>query len=354
MNIFVAAIGAMLTLAVSSAIAAEPKEGDYIVHDFHFATGESLPELRLHYTTLGTLHRDAAGHATNAVLMLHGTTGTGKTFLAPSLSAALFGPSQALDTTKYFIILPDGIGRGGSSKPSDGLRTKFPHYGYNDIVTAQHALLVDGLGIDHLRLIVGTSMGGMHAWLWAERYPDVADGIMPVASQPIAVTGRNYLWRLMITQAIRTDPDWQDGNYTNPPSHFANVLPLFNIMTGSPRTLEAAARNQADAHTALDKMINDARKIYDANDYLYWFAAVDDYNPEPDLDKIRSKLFAVNFADDLLNPVQLNTMERVMPKVAGGRFVIVPEGPDTMGHQTLTQGKIWAPYLTQLIESLPQ
>jgi homoserine O-acetyltransferase/O-succinyltransferase len=342
----------LFIIVAGSALASEPKESDYVARDFKFASGETLAELKLHYTTIGTLQRDAAGHATNAVLMLHGTTGTGKNFLAPSLANVLFGPGQVLDTTKYFIILPDGIGRGGSSKPSDGLRTKFPHYGYNDIVTAQHALVTDGLAIDHLRLIVGTSMGGMHSWLWAERYPDMADGIMPVASQPVAVTGRNYLWRLMITQAIRSDPDWQDGNYQTPPSHFVNSLPLFNIMTGSPRTLEAAGRTQADARATLEKIVADARKAFDANDYLYWFTAVDDYNPEPDLDKIRAKVFAVNFADDLLNPVQLNTMERVMPKVPGGRYVIVPEGPETMGHQTLTQGKVWAPYLVQLIASL--
>jgi homoserine O-acetyltransferase len=345
---------ALLVMYLPVKAAPPQQEADFIAKDFQFTSGETLTELKLHYTTLGTLQRDAAGHATNAVLMLHGTTGTGKNFLSPSLAGALFGPGQPLDADKYFIILPDGIGRGGSSKPSDGLRTKFPHYGYNDMVTAQHAVVTEGVGIDHLRLIVGTSMGGMQSWLWAERYPDMADGIMPVASQPVAATGRNYMWRLMIVDAIRSDPDWKDGNYTSPPTHFVRALPLFNVMTGSPRTLEAVGKTGPETRATLDKLVADYGKAVDANDYLYWFTAIDDYNPEPDLGKIKAKVFAVNFADDLLNPVQLGKMAELMPKVAGSRFVIVPEGPDTIGHQTLTQGKVWAPYLSQLIESLPK
>ena len=350
--LFAFALTAALNLPAEAA--SLPQEADFVARDFKFASGEMLPELKLHYITLGTLQRDANGHATNAVLMLHGTTGTGKNFLSPSLAGSLFGAGQPLDTEKYFIILPDGIGRGGSSKPSDGLRTKFPHYGYNDMVTAQHAIVAEALGIEHLRLIVGTSMGGMQSWLWAERYPDMADGIMPVASQPVAATGRNYIWRLMIIDAIRSDPDWKDGNYTSPPSHFVKTLPLFNVMTGSPRTLEASGKSQTETRATLDKLVADYGKSIDANDYLYWFTAIDDYNPEPELGKIKSKIYAVNFADDLLNPVQLGKMDLIMPKVAGGKFVIVPEGPDTIGHQTLTQAKVWAPYLTQLIEDLPK
>ena len=353
MKKYAPALLAMLAFACPAfAAASPPQEADYIARDFKFASGEVMPELKLHYTTLGTLQKDAAGHATNAVLMLHGTTGTGKNFLAPSLAGALFGPGQPLDTDKYFIILPDGIGRGGSSKPSDGLKMKFPHYGYNDMVTAQHAVVADALGIDHLRLIVGTSMGGMQSWLWAERYAEMADGIMPVASQPVAATGRNYMWRLMIIDAIKSDPDWKDGNYTAQPARYVKTLPLFNIMTGSPRVLEAAGKTQADTRASLDKIVGDYSKALDANDYLYWFTAIDDYNPEPDVGKIKAKVFAVNFADDLLNPVQLGRMDQVMPKVTNGKYVMVPEGPDTIGHQTLTQGKVWAPYLSQLIESL--
>ena len=245
--------------------------------------------------------------------------------------------------------MPDGIGRGGSSKPSDGLRMKFPHYGYVDLVEAQHALVVDGLHIDHLRLVLGTSMGGMQAWLWGERYPTMMDAIMPVASQPVAVTGRNYLWRDLIIQSIRQDPDWHDGNYTREPKYFETALPIFTIMTGSPRVLEAVAPTQAKGSTYFDKLVADAASSVDANDYLYWFEAVSDYDAEPALDRIVAPLFAVNFADDLLNPAQLGTMARVMPRVKNGRFVIVPESLETIGHQTLTQAKVWAPYLEQLM-----
>jgi homoserine O-acetyltransferase len=331
----------------------QAKQGDYFAPNFRFQSGATMASLKLHYTTLGTAQTDAAGHVTNAVLLLHGTTGSSRNFLAPSLADSLFGPGQPLDASKFFLIMPDGIGRGGSSKPSDGLRTKFPAYGYIDLVEAQHALVADGLHIDHLRLVLGTSMGGMHAWLWGERYPQMMDAIMPIASQPVAVTGRNYLWRYLIIQSIRNDPDWQNGEYTKQPTHFQTVLPLFNIMTGSPRTLEVAAATQQAANKYFDKIVADARANVDANDYLYWFQAVADYDPEPDLDKIVARVFAVNFADDLLNPAQLGTMARVMPRVAKGRYVIVPEGPQTIGHQTLTQAKVWAPYLKELMDGLP-
>ena len=327
------------------------KQGDYVATNFRFQSGEVMPALKLHYTTLGTPQTDAAGRVTNAVLALHGTTGTGRNFLAPSLAGALFGPGQPLDASNYYIIMPDGVGRGGSSKPSDGLHAKFPHYGYVDLVEAQHALVADGLHIDHLRLVLGTSMGGMHAWLWGERYPTMMSAIMPVASQPVAVTGRNFLWRDLIVQSIRNDPDWQGGEYKTQPTHFQTALPLFNIMTGSPRVLEAAAPTRPAASAYFDKLVSDARANVDANDYLYWFEAIGDYDPEPALDKIVAPVFAVNFADDLLNPAQLGTMARVMPRVANGRFVIVPEGPDTIGHQTLTQAKVWAPYLSELLNA---
>ena len=327
----------------------ESKQGDYIAPNFKFQSGETMAALKLHYTTLGTPKIDASGRVINAVLALHGTTGTGRNFLNPPLADYLFGPGQPLDAEKFFIVMPDGIGRGGSSKPSDGLHARFPHYGYIDLVEAQHALLVDGLHIDHLRLVLGTSMGGMHAWLWGERYPTMMDAIMPIASQPVAVTGRNYLWRDLIMQSIRNDPDYQNGDYVKQPTHFQLVLPLFTIMTGSPRTLETAAGSQSSANAYFDKIVADARRSVDANDYLYWFQAVADYDPEPALDKIVAPVFAVNFADDLLNPAELGTMARVMPRVAKGRFVIIPEGPETIGHQTLTRAKLWAPYLKELM-----
>ena len=326
-------------------------EGDYLAPNFRFQSGAVMPSLRLHYTTLGTPRTDAAGHVTNAVLALHGTTGTGRNFLTPSIAGVLFGPGQPLDAAKYYIVMPDGIGRGGSSKPSDGLHARFPRYGYVDLVEAQHALVADGLHIDHLRLVLGTSMGGMHAWLWGERYPTMMSAIMPVASQPVAVTGRNLLWRDLIVRSIRNDPDWNGGDYTTEPAHFQTALPLFNIMTGSARTLEDNGKTRAAASDYYDKLVADARANVDANDYLYWFEAVGDYDPEPALDKIVAPVFAVNFADDLLNPVSLGAMARVMPRVRNGRYVIVPEGPDTIGHQTLTQAKVWAPYLADLMNS---
>ena len=337
--------------AVAPRVALDPKSGDYVAPNFRFQSGETLPQLKLHYTTIGTPRTDLDGHVTNAVLALHGITGTGQNFLAPSLANFLFGPGQPLDASKYFIIMPDGIGRGGSSKPSDGLRMKFPHYGYVDLVEAQHTLVIDGLHIDHLRLVLGTSMGGMHAWLWGERYPEMMDAIMPVASQPVAVTGRNYLWRDLIIQSIRNDPDWENGNYAKEPTHFEAVLPIFTIMTGSPRVIEAAAPTKLKADQFFNKLVDDAKRTVDADDYLYWFEAVSDYDPEPALEKITAPVFAVNFADDLLNPAQLGAMARVMPRVRNGRYVIVPEGPDTIGHQTLTQAKVWAPYLTELMNS---
>jgi homoserine O-acetyltransferase len=342
----------MSGLAAAYAAPAQ-QEGDFLLHDHVFASGETLPELKLHYATLGTLKRDASGHPTNAVLMLHGTTGTGRNFLAPSISDALFGPGQPLDAEKYFIILPDGIGRGQSSKPSDGLRMKFPHYGYGDIVALQHALVVDGLKIDHLKLIVGTSMGGMQTWIWGEAFPDFADGLMPIASQPVAVTGRNYLWRQMIVDAVRKDPDWNNGDYREQPKGFLRMLPLFTLMTGSAISLEALGATHEAARKNLDAITANGAKTFDANDYLYWFTAVDDYDPEPRLAAIKAKLLAVNFADDLLNPVELGVMERLTPKAANASFVIVPAGPDTAGHQSLTRAKLWAPYLKQLIDSLP-
>lgn len=338
-------------LATSARAELAPREGDFIAQNFAFASGESLPELRLHYITLGTLRRDANGHPLNAVLLLHGTTGTGKNFLAPSIAGEIFGPGQPLDASLYFIIIPDGLGRGGSSKPSDGLRMKFPHYGYHDIVAAQHLLVTQGLGIEHLRLILGTSMGGMHAWMWGESHPEFADALMPIASQPVAATGRNYLWRLMLIDSIRSDPDWRGGDYEQQPPRFLHMTPLFQIMTGSASVLEARAGSHDAARKWLDGVVANGARNFDANDYLYWFAAIDDYDPEPDLGRIRARVLAVNFADDLLNPPELGVMERLIPIIPHARYVLVPQGPDTIGHATLTRARVWAPYLKQLLDT---
>jgi homoserine O-acetyltransferase len=330
-----------------------PREGDFIARDFRFQSGQMLPELRLHYTTLGTPQRDKSGRVTNAVLLLHGTTGTGKNFLAPSYAKELFGAGQALDAARYFIILPDGIGRGGSSKPSDGLRARFPRYGYNDVVAAQQLLVTQGLGVEHLRLVLGTSMGGMQTWLWGERYPDLMDALLPIASQPTQISGRNLLWRRIITEAIRNDPDWKGGEFTTPPTHWVNAVPLFTLMVDSAVRLQAQAPTRPEGNALYDRLVASASKSLDANDYLYWFESSWDYDPEPDLGKIKARLVAVNFADDLINASELGVMAKLNPRVPQARFVLVPASDRTIGHQTLTQAAVWKPYLEELLRSLP-
>jgi homoserine O-acetyltransferase len=346
---------ALLALPVQSAPAGDltPKEGDFIARDFRFQNGQVLPELRLHYTTLGTPQRDTNGRITNAVLMLHGTTGTGKNFLAPSYAKELFGAGQALDVTCYYLILPDGIGRGGSSKPSDGLHARFPRYGYIDVVAAQQLLVTQGLGVEHLRLVLGTSMGGMQTWMWGERYPDMMDALMPIASQPTQISGRNLLWRRIITEAIRNDPDWKGGDYTAPPTHWVSAVPLFTLMVDSAVRLQAQAPTRPEGNALYDKLVAAALKGLDANDYLYWFESSWDYDPEPELGKIKARLVAVNFADDLINASELGVMEKVKAKVPQGRFALVPASDRTIGHQTLTQAVVWKPYLEELLRSLP-
>jgi homoserine O-acetyltransferase len=348
----------ILMLVVSRGAAAEApsisypgqKEGDFIAKNFGFQSGDSMPEVRLHYTTLGVPHKNAHGEIDNAVLMLHGTTGTGKNFLSPSLGGQLFGKGQPLDANTFFIILPDGLGRGGSTKPSDGLRTKFPHYGYRDVVEGQHRLVTEGLGIKHLRLVFGTSMGGMHAWMWGERYPDAMDAIMPVACQPVEIGGRNMLWRRLIIEAIRNDPEWNDGNYSKEPSRFTHVLPIFNIMTDSPVRLQEQAPTRAKANELYDGFISSYAKV-DANDYLYWFESSYDYDPAPELGKIKAKLLAVNFADDELNPPEVGVMEREVGRVKNGRFVTVPASSNSRGHQSLSQAALWKNYVVELLGS---
>jgi homoserine O-acetyltransferase len=327
-------------------------EGDFVMDSFHFQDGESLEKLRLHYTTFGTPLRNAAGEIINAAVLLHGTTGTGQNFLAPSFSTALFGPGQPLDAAKWFIVLPDGIGRGGSSKPSDGLRIRFPHYGYTDLVEAEARLVTEGLGLRHIRLLLGTSMGGMMSWVWAERHPGMMDAVMPIASLPTEISGRNMLWRRLISEAIRRDPDWHDGDYTTKPRQFAAYLPIFTIMVESPIRLQETLPTRGAANAFYDTQIAAAER-QDPNDYLYWFEASADYNPAPDLERIKARLFAVNFADDELNPAELGMLDTAVARIGGARGVTIPAGPLTHGHQTLTQAAVWQPYLIELLSSLP-
>jgi homoserine O-acetyltransferase len=323
------------------------KEGDFIVRNFAFESGAKLPEVRLHYTTLGTPHRNAKGEIDNAVLLLHGTTGTGKNFLAPAMGGELFGPGQPLDVSQYYVILPDGLGRGGSSKPSDGLRTKFPRYGYGDVVAGQYRLVREGLGVKRLRMVLGTSMGGMQAWMWGERYPDAMDSLLPIACLPAQISGRNMLIRSILIDAIKSDPDWNGGNYSKPPTHFTRVLPLWSIMTDSAVKLQEQAPTRAKAGEQYDSLVAGASK-QDANDYLYWFDSSYDYDPAPQLGKIKAKVLAVNFSDDELNPPELGVMEREIPRVGQARFVVVPGG---RGHQSLTLASLWKRYVGELLGS---
>ena len=351
-----AASAVALLLAVSAAPAraadAYPglREGDFTIADFALKNGEHLADARFHYTVLGTPMRDAAGAIVNAVMLLHGTTGSGKNFLSASLAGELFGPGQPLDAERYFIILPDTLGHGGSSKPSDGLKGKFPHYGYLDAVEGEYRLATEGLGLKHLRLVGGTSMGGMQTWIWGEAHPQFMDALLPVAAQPVPIAGRNMLWRQAIVEAIRHDPDWHDGNYAKEPASFVRTVPIFNIMTNNAAVLQQAAPSRAKAVALYDQWVADYAKSLDANDYLYWFESSYDYDPSADLEKIQARLVAVNFADDLLNPAELGTMEAAMKRVKTGRYVLVPASAQTRGHQSLTLAALWKQPLVDLLK----
>jgi len=328
------------------------QEGTFIARDFHFQSGECLPELKLAYSTLGIPERDSSGNIINAVLLLHGTTGTGASWLASSLAEALFREGQPLDASKYYLILADSIGLGRSSKPSDGLKTKFPHYGYRDMVDAQYRLVTEGLGLKHLRLVLGTSMGGMQTWLWAERHPDMMDGAVAIASQPTEISGRNLLWRRVIIEAIRNDPDWNGGNYTTPPTRFTFVVPLFAFMVDSATHLQAIAPTREKAIAYYDQIVQNAKRL-DANDFLYRWEASADYNPQPELDKIKTRFLAINFVDDQLNPPELRVMEREMGRVRNGNYVMIQAGEKSLGHQNLSQGALWGPYVAEFLKQLP-
>ncbi len=335
-------------LLLLAAITLRAAESDYIVPEFTFQSGESLKDLRLHYTTLGTLRRDARGHALNAVLIGHGTGGSGQSLLNPNFAGELFGKGQPLDQERFFLILPDNIGHGQSSKPSDGLHARFPHYRYSDMVRAQHQLVHDALHIDHLRLVMGTSMGAMHAWMWGETYPDFMDALMPLASAPVEIAGRNRMLRDMIIDSIRSDPEWKNGEYDSPPRGLiAAQFGLF-MMTSSPLQLHKANPTQAEADRAFQALKRRALEA-DANDMLYQFESSSDYNPAPQLEKIKAPLYAVNSADDEVNPPELGILEREIKRVKKGRYILIPTSEETRGHGTHSRAAIWKPYLIELL-----
>ena len=331
-----------------------PVEATWVARAFSFGSGETLPEMKLHYRTIGTPQRDAQGRVRNAVLILHGTGGTGAGFLSPAFAGQLFGPGQLLDASRYFIVLPDGIGHGGSSKPSDGLHMKFPRYTYDDMVRAQHLLLTEGLKVDHLRLVLGTSMGAMHCWVWGEMYPDFVDGLVPLASAPTQIAGRNRIMRTMIKDAIRNDPAWKGGEYAAQPQlGLTGAVNILMMMTSAPLFWQAQAptRDAADAWYAAQFKARYAAQ--DANDMLYQFDASRDYDPSPGLETITCPLLAINSADDVVNPPELGIMERLMPRVKKGTYVLIPTSADTRGHSTHSLPAIWGQHLKAFLASLP-
>ena len=332
-------------------VAPATTEGDFVAKNFKFRSGETLPELKLHYTTLGKPVRDAQGRVTNAVLILHGTGGSGHQFLAPIFAGELFGPGQLLDATRYFIILPDGIGHGKSSKPSDGLHAHFPQYDYDDMVLGHYRLLREGLGVNHLRLILGTSMGCMHSFVWGETYPEFMDALMPMACQPVQIAGRNRIWRKMVMDAIRNDPEWKGGEYSTQPQQALRVALDFLIIAGS---APLYMQKTLPTRDAADKYVDDYFKTrlagLDANDFLYQVNASRNYDPSPQLEKITAHVMFINSADDFINPPELGIADREIKRVKNGRFVLIPISDETRGHGTHTKAVVWKQYLAELLD----
>jgi homoserine O-acetyltransferase/O-succinyltransferase len=344
-------------LAASVALAADyptPTEGDFTIRDFKFQSGETLPELRLHYRTLGKPEKDAQGKTRNAVLIMHGTTGSGAQFIRPEFAGELFGKDQPLDATKFFVILPDGIGHGKSSKPSDGMHAKFPRYGYLDMVEAQYRLLTEGLGVNHARLVMGTSMGGMHSWLWGELHPDFMDALMPLASLPTQISARNRAWRRMVIDAIRNDPAWQGGEYNKQPPSLRTAAEMLWLMSSNPVLRQKDAPTLAKTDEVLDKFVEQIVKADDANDVLYALEASHDYDPGPNLEKIRAPLLAINSADDLINPPELRILEREIKRVPKGRAIVIPLSERTRGHGSHTVASLWKDQLLELLKGTEQ
>ena len=347
--LFVPLAARLAAPALAAAPVPAPQEGSCSFHDFRFDSGETLPELRLHYTTLGAPAKDAAGGVRNAVLILHGTSGDGKGFLREQFAGQLFGPGQLLDASRFYIILPDGIGHGKSSRPSDGLRMRFPKYGYGDMVRAQHRLLTDCLGVDHLRLVMGTSMGGMHTWVWGYTYPGFMDALMPLASLPVEIAGRNRMLRKMAIDSITSDPEWKQGEYKSEPHGLAGAIHVMIFMVSSPLEWQKEAPTREKAEALLASLIQRYGATLDANDFLYQLDASRDYNPLPHLGEIRAPLYAVNSADDQVNPPELGILDEAIRKVPRGRYVLLPITAETRGHGTHSLPAIWGKYLAELL-----
>ncbi|MFO1163002.1 MAG: alpha/beta fold hydrolase [Reyranellaceae bacterium] len=349
MDRLAAVLGLLLALFALPLAAADypaPRSGEWIAKDFKFHTGEVMPELRLAYTTVG----ERTGQP---VLVLHGTTGSAASMLTPAFAGELFGPGQPLDAQKYFVIIPDGVGHGKSSKPSDGLKAKFPRYNYADMVDAQHRLLTEGLGVSHVRLVIGNSMGGMHTWLWGVKYPDFMDALAPMAAQPTSMSSRNWMMRRLIIDSIRNDPDWKDGNYTTQPRS-AKVASVFFAIGTSGGNI--ALQKMAPTREAADKLLDQrlaAPFTADANDTLYQWESSGDYDPSADLGRIKARLLAINAADDERNPPETGLMEAAMKQVADGRLYLIPASADTRGHGTTGMARFYKEPLAELMQSTP-
>jgi len=345
-----AALSAAFTLVSVTAMAADypaPKEGDWVAKNFKFHTGETMPELKLHYTTVGV-------PTGQPVLVLHGSGGSAASMLTPTFAGELFGPGQPLDASKYYIIIPDGIGHGKSLKPSDGLKTKFPHYNYNDLVDAQYRLVTEGLGIKHLRLVIGNSMGGMHTWIWAERYPQMMDVAVPMASQPTAMAARNWMLRRAMLDTIRADPDYKDGNYTSQPRMMKYAIAAYRFASaGGTLGYQTLAPTSAKA----DKMVDEQLAMTvtaDANDYIYQWDASHDYDPSAGMEKIEATLLAINAADDERNPPETGVTEAAVKRIKNGRIYLIPASSETRGHLTTGNAKFYAGQIKELLQSAPQ
>lgn len=344
----------LLLLCASPALtqtdwAARLSEGEVTLADFHFRSGETLPALRIHYATLGTPHRDASGHIDNAVMVLHGTGGSGRQFLAPQFADELYGPGQPLDLAQHYVILPDGIGHGRSSKPSDGLRMRFPHYDYDDMVEAQRLLLAR-LGVARLRLLMGTSMGCMHGFVWAESHPEMLRAVMPMACLPTEIAGRNRMWRRMAAEAIRRDSAWADGNYAaEPVQGLRTAASLLQLVGMAPLFVQHGYPTRAAADAWIVPRVEADIATRDANDLIYQLEASRSYDPLPGIEGIRTPMTWVNSADDFINPPELGIAEPAARRMPSVRFVLIPATPETHGHGTHTWARFWKAELVDLL-----
>jgi homoserine O-acetyltransferase len=364
-------LGAVIVLALTVASASLPAhtqnsattvwpgqtEGEFIIKGFHFNSDEMLPELRLHYVTFGAPHRNSSGEIDNAVLLLHSTASTTNEFFIPSFSGTLYGSGQPFDLSRFYLIIPDAIGHGKSSKPSDGMRAHFPHYGYEDIVAAEHRLVTEKLGVTHLRLVLGLSMGGMHTWLWGVRYPEMMDGLFPIGSLPVETGGRNRFWRRVVIEAIRNDPEWKNGDYEQRPHGYSKIVPVIVMMTGNPVRQFEKYPTRATADAWYENLITLAynRPDSDPNDRLYQYEASSDYNPAPDLEKIKAKVLSIEFEDDQINSPEFAVLDREMPRVKNGRYVIIPAGKQSAGEAANNvNAELWLTHLQEMLRSPPQ